>query len=52
MKRVCGIFMAAAICSVGHCAQSKRKTLSKSGIDVDRIRSCLERNVALYGHLQ
>ncbi len=28
--------------------RTKRKTLSKSGINVDRIRSCLESNFALY----
>ena len=28
--------------------RTMRKTLSKSGIDVDRIRSCLESNFALY----
>ena len=28
--------------------RTKRKTLSKSGIDADRIRSCLESNFALY----
>ena len=28
--------------------RTMRKTLSKSGIDVERIRSCLESNFALY----
>ncbi len=28
--------------------RTMRKTLSKSGIDLDQIRSCLESNVALY----
>ncbi len=28
--------------------KTTRETLSKSGIDVDRIRSCLESNFALY----
>ncbi len=28
--------------------RTTRETLSKSGIDVDRIRSCLESNFALY----
>ncbi len=28
--------------------RTMRKTLLKSGIDVDRIRSCLESNFALY----
>ena len=28
--------------------RTKRKTLSKSGIDVDQAKSCLESNFALY----
>ena len=31
-----------------HHTREKRRTLLKSGIDVDRIRSCLDSNFALY----